>query len=70
MTDRHAGYIITLAQDVREDDAKEILTALRMIKGVLSVEPIIADFDLHMAQERVRSEYRTKLIEFIRSLDQ
>jgi len=68
VTDRHAGYVVTLAKDVREDDAEEILTALRMVKGVLSVEPIIADFKLHMAEERVRAEYRSKLIEFVRSL--
>jgi hypothetical protein len=30
MTDRHAGYIATLAEDVREDDAEPILTALRI----------------------------------------
>lgn len=44
MTDRHAGYIVVLAEDVREDDAEEgVLNALRMIKGVASVEPVLAD---------------------------
>lgn len=69
MTDRHAGYVITLAQDIREDDAEAILTALRMIKGVLSVEPVVADIEVSIAQRRERSELQGKLIEFLRSLD-
>lgn len=45
MTDRHAGYIVTLAQDIREDDAEEsVLIALRMVKGVADVRPVPADF--------------------------
>ena len=35
MTDRHCGYIITLENDIREDDAEATINALRMIKGVL-----------------------------------
>ena len=30
MTDRHAGYVVVLAEDIREDDAESTLTALRM----------------------------------------
>jgi hypothetical protein len=44
MTDRHCAYIVTLAKDIRSDDAEEgVLAALRMIKGVAAVEPVIAD---------------------------
>ncbi len=43
MTDRHAGYIVVLAENIREDDAAEgILNAIRMIRGVLSVQPVLA----------------------------
>lgn len=42
MTDRHAGYLITLEEDVRSDDAESIINALRMVKGVLHVEPIVS----------------------------
>jgi len=30
VTDRHAGYVVVLAEDIREDDAESTLTALRM----------------------------------------
>lgn len=43
MTDRHAGYIVTLADDIREDDAVHTISALKMIKGVISVQPVVAD---------------------------
>ena len=38
MTDRIQAFVVRLARDTRED-AAAIRTALRMIKGVLSVEP-------------------------------
>jgi hypothetical protein len=43
VTDRHSGYIVVLADDIREDDAEEgVLNAIRMIKGVVSVKPVLA----------------------------
>jgi hypothetical protein len=62
MTDRHAAYIVVLDSNIREDDAREtVLTALRQIRGVLSVEPVIAGPDLHIAEMRARSELTKKL---------
>jgi len=52
VTDRHAGYIVTLREDVREDAAEAIMTALRMVSGVTSVEPVTADYRDVMARAR------------------
>lgn len=54
MTDRHAGYLVTLDADIREDDAQAILSAIGMVKGVGSVEPIIADPLGAIAENRAR----------------
>lgn len=43
MTKRHTGYVVILETDVREDDAQEIVQALRMIKGVVAVQPVEGD---------------------------
>lgn len=43
MTDRHAGYVVTLDRDIREDDAEAVLNAIRMVKGVASVTPVDGD---------------------------
>lgn len=70
MTDRHAGYLLTLEEDVRSDDAERILNALRMVKGVLHVEPIVSDTAVKMAENRVRSEVYSKLHEVARGFYQ
>ena len=62
MTDRHAGYVVTLAKDIRDDDAGEsVLVAIRMIKGVISVEPVVADIETHIAEGRRDSAWREAL---------
>lgn len=68
MTDRHAGYVVTLAQDIREDDTDRILSAIRMIKHVVGVEPIVSDIELHIAERRVRTELYDKFWEFLKTL--
>jgi DNA replicative helicase MCM subunit Mcm2 (Cdc46/Mcm family) len=68
MTDRHAGYVVTLANDIREDDAEAVIGALRMVKGVLSVDPITGSFDVHIAEQRVRAELRDKLLGILREI--
>lgn len=43
MTTRYSGYVVTLAKDIREDDADAVISALRMVRGVISVDPVVAD---------------------------
>lgn len=68
MTDRHAGYVVTLESDVRDDNDKEIITALMMVKGVIAVEPVVASADLQIAQARARGEYGLELLATYRRL--
>lgn len=42
MTERHSGYVVALDHDIRDDDAEAVINAIRMIKGVLSIEPMPA----------------------------
>lgn len=62
MTTRHAGYIVTLDRDIREDDAAPILAAIKLLKGVVSVKPIIASLEQHLAEERVKLDLGQKLL--------
>lgn len=68
MTGRHAGYVVTLAADIREDDAEHIMTALRMISGVVSVKPVTADLGMVMAREQVHAEVREKVLTLLKEL--
>ena len=68
MTDRHAGYIVVLDTDLREDDAEPVLAALRMVKGVLSVEPLTSGWEVHVAEDRVRFELGKAVQESVRAV--
>lgn len=61
MTDRHAGYVVTLNEDIREDDAEAIINAIRMVKGVIDVRPIVSNVELMIAEDRADQEWREKI---------
>jgi hypothetical protein len=61
MTDRLKGVIVTFKEDIREDDAEAVLTAIKMVKGVLSVKPLVSNYEQHIAEERVRRELGDKI---------
>ena len=61
MTDRHSGYIVVLESDIREDDSQNVINAIRMIKGVISVDPIISNVEIHIAKTRVKLEIAESL---------
>lgn len=65
MTDRVKGFTVTFEKDMRIDDVQEIITDLNMIKGVAHIEPsITTPFD-HISHERLKSDMRNKLFEFM-----
>lgn len=66
VTDRHAAYIVVLEDDIREPADEYVLNALRMVKGVLSVEPVIADHAHHIARERRDDKWREALRDLAR----
>lgn len=66
MTDRIKGFVVTLDSDMRIDDIDQILNAIKMIKGICSVEPSVSNFDDTMNRERIKSELRGKFIEFLK----
>jgi hypothetical protein len=63
MTDRYDAFIVVLEKNTRSDDAEAIVNALRMIKGVVGVEPHVADFTSAIAESRVRADYTRRLFD-------
>ena len=63
MTDRHAGYVVALDRDIREDDAEAIISAISMIKGVMAVQPVDADPMSAITHLRVRRNILAKMYE-------
>ena len=66
MTDRIHSINVVLEKDIRVDDAERILEAICMIKGVLTAEGNISDFETHMATARAKSELGQKLFEALK----
>ena len=69
MTDRIKGFIVTLNEDYREDDVQAIVTAIKMVKGVLSVDALVRDHTDLMARQRVRQELLNKVWAVLTSED-
>jgi len=65
MTDRIKCYVVTLEHDIRADDAVAVTAALKCIRGVLSVEPVVSNLDTHVAEARARQELGQKLWEVL-----
>lgn len=65
MTDRYNSLTVVLEKDMREDDAEDLITAVRMIKGVLSVECGIANPGDYIAEKRVKTELLIKLMDIL-----
>jgi hypothetical protein len=63
MTDRYNALTVILEVDTRDDDAEALINAIRMIRGVASVQPHIASYEHHMAEERAKLDLRKRLWE-------
>ena len=61
MTDRYFALTVVLDRDYRDDDAEPILNAIRMIRGVQSVEPHVSDPTTHAAEVRAKQDLRERL---------
>ena len=69
MTDRHIAYTVTLALPVREDDAQAIINAIRMVKGVAEVVPVVATPEAYWARSTARSELLRDLLDLLKERD-
>jgi len=66
MTDRVHSLTVVLKHDYRTDDVENIMAAIRMISGVISVDASIANPDSWMAESRAKNELRKKLWELLK----
>lgn len=62
MTNRFNALTVVLKNDMPEEEAEELLEAIRQLRGVLSVEGNVADVTTHIAEERAKRYLGKKLI--------
>lgn len=66
MTERYHSLTVVLKKDMREDDAKSLIDAIRQLRGVLEVSGVVADISLSaVAEARIRHELGQKLIDVL-----
>jgi len=65
MTDRFKGVLVTFDREIREDEAKVHIDAIRMIRGVATVKPYIAYMEDHMMYHRGYTDGRKKMFELL-----
>jgi hypothetical protein len=56
MTERLKGFVVALEADIRGDDAEQLKQVLACMRGVLKVEPVMANSDDWIIEQRVRTE--------------
>lgn len=60
----HVGYVVVLEEPVNDEYSFEhVITALKQIKGVVEVKPVLGSIDMAMAEHKVRHELMLKLYE-------
>jgi hypothetical protein len=68
MTDRYNALTVALSQDIRDDDAEQIINAIKQIRGVEDVTGNVVDGDSYVAEARIKHEVVIKLFDFIKEL--
>lgn len=66
MSNRVNTITVVLNQEMREDDCESIISAIKMIKGVLRADVNVADNLEYMAEWRAKTEIVKKLWEVLK----
>ena len=66
MTDIVKGFTVTLTRELKDYDFDVIMNAVKMIKGVEDVKPIIDDSSEYITLMKRDREIREKLYDFIK----
>lgn len=66
MTDKFNALTVVLEKDIREDDADVLMSAIRQLRGVLSVSGEPAGAGEYVAYERARRDIASRLLESLK----
>lgn len=67
MTDRYHSLTVILEKDIRSDDCKPLIDAIKMMKNVLKVRPSVTNVTDLMAQSRAKNELIEKIYKLLNS---
>ena len=61
MSDRINALTVVLEKDMKDEDVRQVVQAIKMIKNVLKVKTNIVDINSYCAEQRVRAELHKSL---------
>ena len=61
MTDRIHALTVVLDRDIRDDDIRPIIEAIKQIRCVIAVEPHVTDIGDYSARERAKYDIHKRL---------
>lgn len=67
MSDHYNAFLIILGSDIKDDAAQATINAIRQIRGVVDVQPHIADPDVAIAKAQLRAELFQELYEVLQA---
>jgi hypothetical protein len=62
------GVTVTFAHDLDDEAAERVIDAIRMVRGVASVEPSEATGADHVNREQIRYEYADRAVRAVRDV--
>ena len=65
MSDRFHSLTVVLEKDMRDDDAKSLIQAIKQLRGVINVTGNVANIESHMAEERARHELSKQILDIL-----
>ncbi len=68
MTQRVKGFVVSLDNDMREDDVEHIVNAIKMIKGVSGVKNVDSGIDDIINRMNIKREMSEKIFETLSKL--
>lgn len=66
MTDRYNSLTVILDREIREDDAQQLMNAIRCLKGVIDVSGNVADYESYAAYSKARYDLMQKLADVLK----
>jgi len=67
MTDRIDALTVVI-RDTRDDDIEPLITAIKMLKRVISVSPHVSKHETYIAREQLKMELKDKLYKIVDEL--
>lgn len=68
MSDHINAFIVVLDHDIRDENAELLINAIKQLRGVLEVQPHVADSTDVIATMRVKSELMKKWYDILAAM--